>query len=316
MDVSRRKTRAAAISVISNAALVFAKVAIGLVTGSVSVISEAIHSGIDLVAAVIALLAVRSASKPADQGHAYGHGKVENLSGTIEAVLIFLAALWIIYEAVHKLVASTPVAMPGLGIAVMAASALANYLVSRMLFRVGKEADSIALQADAWHLRTDVWTSSGVMLGLAAIWLVRWLSPSVSIGWVDPLAAIAVSVLIIKAAWQLTRQSVRDVVDASLPEEERRWIADHVRSIPGLYGFHALRTRKAGSQRFVDLHIQVDRNISVELSHKLAHEISDAIEARFANASVTIHVEPCDRSCSPDCVEGCLIGLQGQHPQA
>lgn len=308
MNTTRRKTRAAAISVASNAALVVGKLVIGLLTGSVSVISEAIHSGIDLVAAAIALFAVRTANRPADKVHPYGHGKIENLSGTVEALLIFLAAAWIIYEAVHKLVASSPVEMPGLGIAVMAASAVANYFVSRMLFRVGKETDSIALQADGWHLRTDVWTSVGVMAGLAAILLSRRLVPSFSIGWLDPVAAIAVAMLIIKAAWDLTRQSVRDVMDTSLPDDEQRWITDHMRSVPGVCGFHALRTRKAGPQRFVDLHVQVDRDLSVEVSHQLVHAISDAIKGRFGDASVTVHVEPCDGRCPPSCVEGCLIG--------
>ncbi len=310
MNTTRRKTRAAVISVLSNATLVVGKVVIGLLTGSVSVISEAIHSGIDLVAAAIALFAVRTANRPADKDHPYGHGKIENLSGTVEAILILFAAAWIIYEAVHKLMASSPVEMPGLGIAVMAASALANYFVSRMLFRVGKETDSIALQADAWHLRTDVWTSAGVMFGLFAILLARWLWPSLPVDWLDPVAAIAVALLIIKAAWDLTRESLRDVMDTSLPEDEQRWIGDHLRSVPGVLGFHALRTRKAGPQRFVDLHVQVDRTLSVEDSHKLVHTIGDAIGERFGNASVTVHVEPCDGRCTPSCTEGCLVGAR------
>lgn len=312
MDITRRKARAATLSVVSNAGLVLGKLGIGLLTGSVSVISEAIHSGIDLIAAAIALFAVKTAQRPADKDHPYGHGKIENLSGALEAILIFLAAGWIIYEAVHKLIASTPVEMPGLGIAVMAASALANHLVSRMLFRVGKETDSIALQADAWHLRTDVWTSVGVMLGLVAILVARWLFPSVSVGWLDPVAALAVALLIIKAAWDLTRQSVRDVMDTSLPDDEQRWIAEHLRSVSGVRGFHALRTRKSGPQRFIDVHIQVDRNISVEVSHRLAHGIGDAIKTRFGSASVTIHVEPCDGRCPPACVEGCLVEPAGR----
>lgn len=307
MDATRRKTRAATLSVLSNAGLVLGKLAIGLLTGSVSVISEAIHSGIDLVAAAIALFAVRTANRPADRDHPYGHGKIENLSGAIEALLIFFAAGWIIYEAVHKLIASTPVEMPGLGVAVMAVSALANYLVSAMLFRVGKETDSIALQADAWHLRTDVWTSVGVTLGLVVIVVSRWLVPSVSLGWLDPVAAIVVALLIVKAAWELTRQSIRDVMDTSLPEDEQQWIAEHLRSVSGIRGFHALRTRKSGPQRFVDLHLQVNRDLSVEISHRLAHDIGDAIKARFGSASVTIHVEPCDGRCPPACVEGCLV---------
>jgi len=310
MDATRKKARAATISVASNAGLVLGKLGIGLLTGSVSVISEAIHSGIDLVAAAIA---VKTANRPADKEHPYGHGKIENLSGAIEAILIFLAAGWIIYEAGHKLIASTPVEMPGLGIAVMAISALTNYLVSRMLFRVGKEADSIALQADAWHLRTDVWTSAGVGFGLVAMLVSRWLFPSQSVGWLDPVAAIAVAVLIMKAAWELTRQSVRDVMDTSLPDEEQRWICEHLRAVAGVRGFHALRTRKSGPERFVDVHLQVDRDLSVEVSHRLVHDIGKAIKARFGSASVTIHVEPCDGRCTPVCVEGCLVDPAHRH---
>ncbi|MGC4113760.1 MAG: cation diffusion facilitator family transporter [Myxococcales bacterium] len=307
MDTTRRKARAASISVFSNASLVAGKLVIGLLTGSVSVISEAIHSAVDLVAAGIALFAVKTATKPADKDHAYGHGKIENVSGTVEAILIFLAAAWIVYEAIHKLLHKTPVEMPGLGVAVMAASSVANYLVSRMLFRVGKETDSIALQADAWHLRTDVWTSAGVMCGLLVIMLTRWLLPAVDLWWLDPVAAMAVALLIVKAAWDLTRESLKDVMDESLPEDEQRWIVEHVSTAAGVLGFHGLRTRKSGPQRFVDFHLLVDRSMSVETSHRLAHDVSGAIKARFEGASVTIHVEPCDGRCKPSCLEGCLL---------
>jgi cation diffusion facilitator family transporter len=310
MDFARRKARAAWISVISNSTLVVSKLVVGLLMGSVSVISEAVHSGVDLIAAAIALFAVKSATKPADRDHPYGHGKIENLSGSIEAVLIFAAAAWIVYQAVHKLIARSPLEMAGLGIVVMAVSAAANVLVSRMLFRVGRETDSIALQADAWHLRTDVWTSAGVMVALAAIALSRWLFPSWDLWWLDPVAAIAVALLIVRAAYNLTRQSLRDVMDESLPEEEQHWIADHVRQVPGVIGFHGLRTRKAGSQRFVEFHLLVDRELSVEVSHRLSHDVSDAIERQFGGASVTIHVEPCDGSCPADCVAGCLLDAE------
>lgn len=307
MDFAQRKARAAWISVISNTALVVSKLGIGLLMGSVSVVSEAIHSGIDLIAAGIALFAVKSATKPADKEHPYGHGKIENLSGTIEAVLILAAAAWIVYQAVHKLIVSSPLEMAGLGVVVMGVSATANVFVSRMLFRVGKETDSIALQADAWHLRTDVWTSAGVMVGLAVIMLSRWLFPAWDLWWLDPVAAIAVALLIVRAALGLTRQSLRDVMDESLPEEEQRWIADHMRLVPGVFGFHGLRTRKAGAQRFVEFHLLVDRGLSVEASHKLSHNVSDAIEHRFGGASVTVHVEPCDGSCPADCLAGCRL---------
>jgi cation diffusion facilitator family transporter len=307
MDFAQRKARAAWISVISNITLVISKLVIGLLVGSVSVVSEAIHSGVDLIAAGIALFAVKSATKPADKEHPYGHGKIENLSGSIEAVLILAASAWIMYQAMLKLVARSELEMAWLGAVVMAGSATANLFVSRMLFRVGRETDSIALLADAWHLRTDVWTSAGVMVGLVAIMLSRWLFPSWDLWWLDPVAAIAVALLIVRAAFNLTRQSLRDVMDESLPEEEQRWIADHVRQVPGVIGYHGLRTRKAGPQRFIEFHLLVDRKLSVEVSHRLSHNVSDAIERRFSGASVTVHVEPCDGSCPADCVAGCLL---------
>ena len=147
------------------------KLAVGITIGSVSVMSEAIHSGVDLLAAIIALLAVRTSGKPADGDHPFGHGKVENVSGTVEAILIFVAAGWIIYEAAKKLRNPEPIEEAGIGVAVMLISVVANIMISRMLFKVGKETDSVALLADAWHLRTDVYTSLGVMAGLAIIFL-------------------------------------------------------------------------------------------------------------------------------------------------
>ena len=173
--VDKRKASVARLSVISNTTLMLLKLAVGLAIGSVSVISEAIHSGMDLLAAIIALFAVKISGKPADQHHPFGHGKVENISGTVEALLIFLAAIWIIYEAIKKLLNPQPLEDVGWGVAVMFVSAMVNIFVSRTLFKVGKETDSVALQADAWHLHTDVYTSAGVMAGLGIIWLGSFL---------------------------------------------------------------------------------------------------------------------------------------------
>jgi len=307
VNVEQRKVRAARISVLSNTTLVVGKLTIGLLTGSVSVVSEAIHSAVDLLAAAIALFAVRSASKPADTEHPYGHGKIENLSGTIEALLIFVAAGWIIYEAVHKLIERSPVEMAGLGVAVMGFSAVVNYYVSRMLFRVGVATDSIALQADAWHLRTDVWTSVGVMLGLGLIVGSRLIGSGIDLWWIDPVAAIGVALLIIKAAYDLTRQSLRDVLDESLPEGERQWIGEEARAFEGVLGLHGLRTRKAGQLRFIEFHLLVEPDMSVLASHDLAHRVSARIKERFEQSSVTVHVEPCDGACEPHCVSGCTL---------
>jgi cation diffusion facilitator family transporter len=169
-EMHKRKAGVAALSIVSNATLVGLKLLVGLIIGSVSVLSEAIHSAMDLMASVIAFLSVRTSAKPADARHPFGHGKYENLSGALEALLIYIAAIWIIFEAIHKLIAPQPLEKPGFGIVVMLISAVANWLISLRLFKIGKETDSIALQADAWHLRTDVYTSAGVMAGLIIIW--------------------------------------------------------------------------------------------------------------------------------------------------
>ena len=307
MNQQSIKTRAASISVASNSSLVVLKLIVGTVVGSVSIISEAIHSGVDLIAAIIALFAVRTSGKPADREHNFGHGKVENIAGTVEAILIFVAAIWIIYEAVHKLINPSPMEEVSWGVAVMMGSAFANIAVSQMLFRVGRATDSIALQADAWHLRTDVYTSLGVMGGLLIYWLVRYFAPGVEIGWIDPVAAIAVALLIIKAAWELTVQSARDLLDASLPRREEKTIAGIIRDMgPRVLGFHHLRTRKSGHHRFVEFHLVVDPDLSVKESHDLSEEIEETIKRALLETRVTVHVEPCDKSCSSSCQSNCF----------
>src|SRR5512136_3448661 len=179
METDQRKISVARLSVISNSCLIIMKVVIGIVIGSVSVISEAIHSGVDLIAAAIAYYSVRTSGIPADREHPFGHGKIENISGTVEAILIFLAAGWIIFEAAQKIIRPEPLDMAAWGVAVMLLSAVVNTFVSRKLFRVGKETDSVALIADGWHLRTDVYTSAGVMAALAVIWTADLFAPEV-----------------------------------------------------------------------------------------------------------------------------------------
>lgn len=308
LDIQRRKTGAAALSVISNTILVLLKLVVGLAIGSVSVISEAIHSGVDLLAAIIALVAVRTSGQPADKEHPFGHGKVENISGTVEALLIFLAAGWIIYEAIKKLIHPEPMDAAAWGVAVMLVSAVANIIVSHMLFKVGKETDSMALQADAWHLRTDVYTSAGVMVGLGVIWIGRRVMPGIDWHWVDPVAAIAVALLIIKTAFHLTLQSARDLMDASLPNEEEKWIREYVAGHnPTVRAFHRLKTRKAGADRFVEFHMFVSSDMSVNESHEITETMTRDIQSKLGNTTVTIHVEPCDGNCTPSCTRDCLL---------
>lgn len=307
-DVGKRKSRTAILSVGSNSLLIVLKIVVGIVTGSVAVLSEAIHSGIDLVAALIAWYAVRASSVEADEEHPYGHGKIENISGTVEALLIFAAAAWIIYEAVRKLMHPEPVEMPVWGVAVMLVSAIVNTFVSRRLAKVGKETDSVALQADAWHLRTDVYTSIGVMIGLLVILIVRLASPSTDIGWIDPVVAIIVALMIVRAAWNLTRQAARDLLDVRLPEEDIDWIPPFVcQTWPAVRSFHHLRTRKAGSNRFIDFHLVVEDTMSVRDAHALGDEIVAAIKERLPESRVQIHVEPCDFECTQSCESGCEV---------
>jgi len=308
MDVQLRKERVALLSVASNAILVLVKLIVGFLIGSVAIISEAVHSGVDLLAAAIALFSVKTSSVPADSRHPFGHGKIENISGTVEALLIFAAAVWIIIEAVKKLAAPEPIADIGWGVGVMLVSAALNYGVSQMLFRVGRETDSIALQADAWHLRTDVYTSAGVMGGLALIWGAEWLLPGRDFFWLDPVVALGVALLIMKAAYDLTTQAAKDLLDVHLPRVEVEWIRQAILDLDGIiHGFHDLRTRKAGHFRFVEFHLKVEPRMTVQDSHAVAKDLSARIKAQFPYTTVTIHIEPCDGACSEKCLAGCLL---------
>jgi len=306
--MQKRKSRAALISVLSNTVLVLMKLAAGLWMGSVAVISEAAHSAVDLLAAAIAFFSVKASGRPADKGHPFGHGKIENISGTVEAVLIFLAAGWIIFEAIEKLRFPRPLDALGWGVAVMLVSAVVNVSVSRLLFRVGKETDSLALQADAWHLRTDVYTSLGVMSGLALIALGDLIFPGKDLNWLDPVAAIAVAGLIMKAAYDLIVRSARDLLDVPLPAAEEEWVRRLIAERrPTIRGYHYLRTRKAGPDRFIEFHIQVDSQMTVEASHRLAQDLSEAIKEYLPHTTVTIHIEPCKGNCSEKCLRGCFL---------
>jgi cation diffusion facilitator family transporter len=285
--LNKEKTSIARLSVLSNLTLVILKLTVGLMIGSVSVISEAIHSGIDLIAAIIAYFSVRQSSQPPDAEHAFGHGKIENVSGAVEAVLIFLAAGLIIREAYQKLLHGVEIEDVSLGIAVMLLSVVVNYFVSEKLLKTAKRTDSIALEADGWHLKTDVLTSLGIFGGLVAIKLT-------GIAILDPILAILVALFILKAAFELTIKSVKDLLDMKLPKEEE----DEIRRIISGYSgrfveFHELRTRKSGSDRFIDLHLVVHKKMSVEEAHDLSDRIEADIVQRFPRASVIIHIEPC-----------------------
>jgi len=310
MDAQKSKTRVAALSVFSNTTLVVLKLVVGLMIGSVSVISEAIHSGLDLMAAVIAYMAVRVSGKSADETHRYGHGKFENISGTIEALLIFVAALWIIWEAGKKFMHPEEIGAAAWGIWVMLFGSVVNIIVSEMLFRVARKTDSVALKADAWHLRTDVYTSLSVFLGLSVIWLGRRFQPEHDLRWIDPTAAIVVALLILHAAWKLLLDAARDLLDVSLPADEEEWLTSYLEAATlEVGGYHKLRTRKAGATRFVDLHLLVCPTMTVQISHDLTEEIARGITQRFPGSNVTVHVEPCtdDENARENCNGHCEV---------
>ncbi len=300
--LNKEKASIARLSVLSNLALVLLKLAAGFSIGSVSVISEAIHSGIDLIAAVIAYVSVRKSSEPPDVEHAFGHGKFENISGAVEALLIFVAALFIIKQAYDKVVNGVILEDVSLGILVMLISTIVNFFISRKLFQTAKKTDSIALNADAWHLRTDVLTSLGIFAGLLAIKLT-------GITILDPIMAFIVALFILRAAFDLTVRSVRDLMDITLPPEEEKAIRHVIEKHSDEYlDYHDLRTRKAGSDRFVDFHLVVPKKLSVQAAHALADRIESDIMEKYPRTSVIIHVEPCDSgetcdSCNEKCVE-------------
>ncbi len=290
---TKEKVKAARLSIISNTSLVLLKLFIGVLMGSVAVLSEAIHSGLDLFASMIAYYAVGKAGKPADERHPYGHGKWENVSGVVEAVLIFAAAVYIVYEAVLRFSKGSTVEHLGWGTAVMAASALVNWFVSRHLFRVAAKTDSVALEADAWHLRADVYTSVGVLVGLGLIAVTKIMI-------LDSIAAIAVALLIIKSSIELTRSALGDIFDVRLPAEDEAKIREVLSRHEGdCIGFHRLRSRKSGSVKFIDLHLVVPRKWSIEEAHQLSDRIEDEIRQSMPNTQVIIHVDPCNKSLQP-----------------
>lgn len=278
------KVKTARLSIISNTLLIVMKLVVGLISGSVSIISEAIHSAMDLVAAIIAFFSVRVSDNPPDSRHPYGHGKVENISGVIEAILIFIAAIWIIIEAVKKLFGEEIVLEKiWIGSIVMAVSALVNTFVSRRLYKVAKETNSVALEADALHLKTDVYTSAGVAIGLLLILIT-------DIRWLDPVVAILVALFIIKESYELLVRAFSPLLDTAWSEDEINTLKVKLNDLG--VNFHDLRTRIAGNYRFIDVHIQIPEKESVGNAHRYCDMVEDKLKADYENLTVTIHVEP------------------------
>jgi cation diffusion facilitator family transporter len=283
----RSKSGAAALSIASNSILIALKLAAGAITGSIAIITEAIHSLIDLVASVIAFISVRKADEPADEEHPYGHEKVENLAATIEGILILVGAAVIVYEATHRLVVGSSVESLGVGIAVMGLSVVANLLVSGVLYRQARVHDSPALEGDGAHLRTDALTSLGVLVGLALVEITGAVA-------FDSITALLVAAAIVWAGISIIRRSSGVLVDETLPAAEMDRIERAIAAArtPEVAGYHKLRARRAGSRRHIDFHVQYRSGTTLERAHELAHEMRDSIEAEITGAEVLIHAEP------------------------
>lgn len=283
----RTKSGAAALSIASNSILIALKLAAGAITGSIAIITEAIHSLIDLVASVIAFVSVRKADEPADAEHPYGHEKVENLAATIEGMLILVGAAVIVYEASHRLAVGASVDSLGIGIAVMGISVVANLVVSGVLSRRAREHDSAALEGDAAHLRTDALTSAGVLVGLGLVEITGAVA-------FDSITALIVAAAIVWAGLAIIRRSSRVLVDEVLPDSEMDRIEAAIAAArtPEVAGYHKLRARRAGARRHIDFHVQYVSGTTLERAHELAHQMRASIEGEIPQAEVLIHAEP------------------------
>lgn len=282
---NRLKKRTAWLSIVSNSSLVILKLIVGLYTGAVSLISEALHSGMDLVAALIAFWAVHKSVVPPDEEHDYGHGKYENLSSAVEACLIVLAAVVIVYEAVDKFSHTAPPQFLEYGIVIMLVSIIINFFVARRLLKVAEQTHSQALKADGLHLQADIWTSVGVLAGLAGMKITGWL-------WLDPVVAIGVAAIIFRAGYKMVVESARELTDTSLPAADEARIGVIFTRHEAVLGYHCLRTRRSGPNRLLDVHLLFDKDMSIGCVHDVCDELEREIKHAFGSFDVLIHAEP------------------------
>lgn len=261
-------------------------------TGSVSLLSDAMESLVNLVAASAALVALNVAARPADDDHQYGHEKAEYFSSAFEGGMIFVAALAIAATAIERLLHPQPLEDLGTGLIISAIATAVNFVVARILLGAGRRHDSIALEADAHHLMTDVWTSIGVLIGVGAVAATGWQ-------WLDPAVALAVAANILRTGYALIRRSALGLMDTALPPDEQRVLADILERYrsEGVQ-YHALRTRRAGPRRFIDFHVLVPGAWTVQQGHDLLERIEADIRARLAKTTILTHLEPVEDAAS------------------
>jgi len=285
------QVRAAVVSVSAGVAILLSKFGAYLLTGSMAILSDAAESVINVVAANVALISLIVATRPPDAGHQYGHGKAEYLSGATEGVMIILAGGWILATAVLRLLNPLPLRHLDWGLLVLAVATAANYLTARFLLRVSRRAESAALEADARHLLADVLTSAGVFVGLGLSWFFQ--EPRV-----DAAVAVLVSLHVLRMGGAVYLQAVGGLMDTSLPPDEeaavRRILDEHREEI---VEYHALRSRKVGPRRFLDLHLVLHRILRVGEAHALCDDLERHVEEALPGTDITIHVEPCESPC-------------------
>lgn len=276
------------------------KVIVGLATGSISIWAQAVDSSLDIFAVIVTFLTVGFSAKPADEEHPFGHGKIEDIAAGIQAILLLAASAAVAISAVGRIRFGGQIKLEEAGIAVMAVSLITSIFLSRYLFKVAKATGSVALEANANNIRGDVYSTSGVMLGLALVKITGWTI-------IDPVIALAVVFLILRATYRVARMATGGLLDVRLPKSEEDTIVSAIMEHTGqLAGFHEMRTRKAGSQRFIDLHLMLPKNISVEEAHGMCDHLEEDLREKLANISITIHVEPCDSTeCEPCQVSNC-----------
>lgn len=279
-----RRRRAALLSIISNTGLVIVKITAGLVTGSISVLAEGIQSTVDILASLMIYASLRVAERPADRDHPYGHGKFESLTSAVQMLLILGSTTFILYQAYGRLLHPR---MPDVdwGIAAMGLAVVVDLGISSYIHRVARQTESLALEAEAQHLRSDMYASAGVLLGLIAVRLTGWAP-------LDPIIAALLTVIVIATAIRLMGASLRPLLDQSLPAEEEALIRRTLDADDRVMGYHRLRTRQAGTQRHVDVHVMLEDSLTLSEGHAIGEEIERAIRKTLPNLDVVVHVEP------------------------
>jgi ferrous-iron efflux pump FieF len=283
----RAKVRAAQLSILAAAFLIALKTGTGFLTGSISVWASLLDSTMDIFASVINFFAVRAASRPADEDHAYGHGKAESLAGLFQSLVIAASGIFLIREAIRRIIAPHPTSSEMIGVVVMIIAVMVSAALVVRLRRVARETESPALLSDSLHYATDIYTNSGALLALLIIIMTGWLI-------IDPIISIAIAFYILWSAFNVGRDAVDVLMDKRLPIDIDEQVASVVHSFreQGVLGFHDLRTRRSGSQKFIDLHLEIERDKRLEEAHNLTVRVLRAIEAEIPRSRVQIHTDP------------------------